>query len=119
MASRQSLKGAWKPQGGEMRLMLLRLLDKIREAGVIDEQRLAAELESDPDTVRRLIESLLEQGYVEPITKSSIDCRRCPLRRTCPGGRSRAHLPRTTFTAFRLTQAGMRYRRTLKAQTAK
>jgi len=105
MASRQSLKVVWKLQGGEMRLMLLRLLDKIGEAGVIDEQRLAAELESDPGTVRRLIKPLLEQGYVAPVAKSSIDCRRCPLRRTCPGGRSRAHLPRTTFTAFRLTQA--------------
>jgi hypothetical protein len=93
--------------------MELKALEAIRQAGVIDEYQLASILNLSQDELRSMLTPLVQQGYVTVITKHGRDCLSCDSRFACPGSRIHSVGPDTAFSAYRLTSAGMRYRRHL------
>lgn len=93
--------------------MELKLLEIIRLAGAMDEYQLATNLNLPIEDLQYLLHPLIQQGYITAITKHGQDCLQCSSRHTCPGSRIHSQNPNKTFSAYRLTSAGMRYRRQL------
>ncbi|MHA2406214.1 MAG: hypothetical protein ACXACH_05635 [Candidatus Hermodarchaeia archaeon] len=88
-------------------------LEIIRLAGAMDEYQLVTNLNLTVEDLQYLLHPLIQQGYITAITKHGQDCLHCSSRHTCPGSRILSQSPNETFSAYRLTSAGMRYRRQL------
>lgn len=99
--------------------MELKTLEVIRQAGVIDEYQLASSLNLSQDELHSMLSPLIQLGYVTVITKHGKDCLSCSSRFACPSSRIHSVGPNTTFSAYRLTSAGMRYQRELRTQMSK
>jgi len=96
--------------------MELELLEHIRRAGVIDEYHLASNLNLSIEMLQKLLTPLIQKGCITVITKHGRDCLQCSSRFACPGSRIHSVGPDTTFSAYRLTSACLRYRRQLMAE---
>ena len=96
--------------------MELSLFENIRQAGAIDEYQLAANLNLSLVEFHQIIAPLIAEGYVTVLIKDGRDCLQCSSRYACPGSRIHSIGPETTFSAYRLTSSGMRYRRQLRAK---
>lgn len=93
--------------------MELLILENIRQSGVIDEYQLAENLEVSLEVLHQILAPLVKEGYVAVLTKHGRDCLQCSTRFACPGSRIHSVGPDIIFSAYRLTSAGMRYRRQL------
>lgn len=93
--------------------MELQVLEVIRQAGAMDEYQLATKLNLSLEELHSILDPLIQQGYITSITKHGRDCLQCSSRHACPGSRIHSQGPNETFSAYRLTSAGMRYRRQL------
>lgn len=96
--------------------MELKLLEQIRKAGVLDEHQLAKNLDLKLEELHKLLQPLINAGYLTRITKHGRDCLQCSSRFACPSSRIHLMGPDTTFFAYRLTSEGMRYRRQLLSE---
>ena len=94
-------------------LLELSLLEIIRQSGAIDEYQLASNLQVSLRELHQILKPLIKEGYVKVLTKHGHDCLQCPSRLVCPGSRIHTVSQDSTFSAYRLTSAGMRYRRQL------
>ena len=64
--------------------MLRQLLNLIVERETVSGSELARELGVSPTLIKQMIEELVCQGYLYPMTQgNSTPCERCPLRATC------------------------------------
>lgn len=93
--------------------MELKLLEIIRLVGAMDEYQLAKNLNLTIEALQSLLHPLIQQGFITVITKQGEDCLQCSSRHACPGSRIHTQSPHESFSAYRLTSAGMRYRRQL------
>jgi hypothetical protein len=91
----------------------LKLLEIIRLAGAMDEYQLATNLNLAIEELQSLLRPLIRQGYITTITKHGRDCLQCSSRHACPGSRIHTLDLNESFSAYRLTSAGMQYRRQL------
>ncbi len=66
--------------------LLIRLLRQIQGGALLSTQQLAQDLEISPALVEPMLESLVAQGYVQPVSQEgacSTHCRSCALRPAC------------------------------------
>lgn len=66
--------------------LLTRLLRRLQAGGLLSTQQLAQELGISPLLVEPMLESLVAQGYIQPLNSSgacSTHCQSCALQSAC------------------------------------